>query len=98
MPKPIKTPDRLFDRTWRPGHPYRPRLSFRRRMFMIVIFLILCSLIGAYQYFTNATRVRQQAEQYLAKITGGYVTVRNASLSIFEGLRLEQVSVYVDPS
>src|SRR5438067_576795 len=97
MPKPIKTPDRLFDRTWRPGHPYRPRLSFRRRIVMIILFLMLCAMIGAYQYFTNANRVRQQAEQYLARLTGGNVSVRRASLSIFQGLRLEEVRVYVDP-
>ena len=98
MPKPIKTPDSLFDRTWRPGHPYRPRLTLRRRLIMVALFLILCALIGAYQYFTNATRVRQQAEQYLTQLTGGHVTVGKASLSIFQGLRLEDVHVSVDPN
>jgi hypothetical protein len=96
MPKPIKTPDSMFDRTWRPGHPYRPRLTWRRRMIMVFLFLILCALIGAYQYFTNAARVREQAEQYLTKLTGGKVTVGKASLSIFQGLRLEDVHVAVD--
>src|SRR3954469_8900356 len=96
MPTPIKTPDRLFDRTWRPGHPYRPRLSGRRRWGMIVLFLILSGLIGAYRYFTNANRVRAQAEQYLAKLTGGHASVRKATLSIFEGLRLDEVRVYTD--
>src|SRR6185436_12546380 len=98
MPKPLQTPDRLFDRTWRPGHPYRPRLSRTRRVCMTALFLILCGMIGAYQYFTNGKRVRVQAEQYLAKLTGGYVTVGAAKLSIFEGLRLDDVRVYVDPS
>ena len=98
MPKPIKTPDREFDRTWRPGHPYRPRLSSKRRIIMIVLFLLLCGLIGAYRYFTNSDRVRQQAEQYLTELTGGHVSVGGATLSIFEGLRLEEVQIFVDPS
>src|SRR3954470_1755095 len=98
MPKPLQTPDRLFDRTWRPGHPYRPRLSIRRRVVMIVLFLILCGLIGAYRYFTNSNRVRAQAEQYLSKLTGGTVSVRRATLPTLEGPRLDEVHVYTDPS
>ena len=98
MPKPLQTPERLFDRTWRPGHPYRPRLSIRRRVVMIVLFLILSGLIGTYRYFTNENRVRAQAEQYLTRLTGGEVSVRRATLSIFEGLRLDDVRVYTDAS
>src|SRR4051812_20950818 len=98
MPKPIKTPDRLVDRTWRPGHPYRPRLSRHRRFIMIALFLVLSGLIGAYMYFTNSNRVRAQAEDYLARLTGGHVSVKKASLSIFEGLRVEDVRVYTDAS
>src|SRR2546430_934082 len=96
MPKPLQTPDRLFDRTWRPGHPYRPRLSIRRRVVMIILFLILSGLIGTYRYFTNENRVRSQAEQYLGRLTGGQVSVHRATLSIFEGLRLDDVRVYTD--
>ncbi len=98
MPDPTPTPDRLFDRTWRPGHPYRPRLSATRRLLMAIVFLILCALIGAYWYFTNSNRVRQQAEDYLSRLTGGHVSVGAANLSIFEGLRLYDVRVYVDPA
>src|SRR4051812_40399022 len=97
MPKPLQTPDRLFDRTWRPGHPYRPRLSQRRRVAMVIVFVVLCATIGAYRFFTNSQRVRVQAEEYLARLTGGYVHVGGATLSIFEGLRLDDVRVYVDP-
>ena len=65
---------------------------------MAMLFLLLCGMIGAYRYFTNSTRVRTQAEQYLAKLTGGHVTVGAARLSIFEGLRLDDVRIYVSPA
>src|SRR5262245_54865236 len=97
MPTPHQTPEGLFDRTWRPGHPYRPRLSHRRRVTMTLLFVLLCMVIGAYRYFTNADRVRRQAEEYLSRLTGGSVRVGGATLSIFEGLRLDDVQVFVDP-
>jgi hypothetical protein len=98
MPKTLTQPDHLFDRTWRPGHPFRPRLSQRRRWGMLLLFVLLCSIIGGYWYLTDARRVRAMAESYLSNLIGGQVRVGNATLSIFEGLRLDNVTVYVDSS
>ncbi len=90
--------EQLFDRTWRPGHPFRPRLSPLRRWGMFCLLGFLLSVIGAYWYLTDSTRVRRMCESYLSQLTGGRVNVRHAALSIFEGLRLEGVSVRVDNS
>ncbi len=92
--KKLPTPDRLFDRTWRPGHPFRPRISRLRRWSMFIILFLLCALIGGYWYITDASRVRAMAESYLSDLLGGPVTVGNANLSIFEGLKLDNVQLY----
>src|SRR5688572_25706885 len=96
MPRRLTSPDRLFDRTWRPGHPFRPRLSGSRRWGMTLLFGVLCGVIGAYWYITDSVRVRGLAEDYLTQLLGGPVTVREATLSIFEGLRLDDVTIKVD--
>ncbi len=98
MPKSLPTPDRLFDRTWRPGHPFSPRVSSKRRWIMGILFLVLCTIIGGYWYLTDSNRVRRMAEQYLSTLLGGPVKVGDATLSIFEGLRLDNVRLYVDES
>jgi hypothetical protein len=92
----FNSPDRLFDRTWRPGHPFRPRLSSGRRWTMATAFVLLCTVIGTYWFVTDTTRVRLMAESYLSTLVGGPVTVKEATLSIFEGLRLDGVKVFVD--
>src|SRR5947207_1191289 len=98
MPKPLQTPERLFDRTWRPGHPFQQRLSGRRRWGMIAIFVLLCAIIGGYGFLTDSNRVREMAEKYLSDTLGGRVHIGQATLSIFEGLRLDDVRVQVgDP-
>lgn len=96
MPRLLSSPDRLFDRTWRPGHPFRPRLSRVRRLAMIALLLLLNTIIGGYWYITDATRVRAMAQGYLSELIGGRVVIGGASLSIFQGLRLNDVRVYVD--
>ena len=98
MPRTPATLDSLFDRTWRPGRPLRPRLSPFRRYGMLCLLCFLLSVIGAYAILTDSTRVRKMCESYLSRLTGGHVEVRGAVLSIFEGLRLEGVSVRVDNS
>src|SRR5438552_3083732 len=91
------SPDRLHDRPWRSaGHPFNRHLSAKRRWFMIVLFALLCSIIGGYLFITDARRVKAMAENELSKLVGGPVTVGRAKLSLFEGLRLEFVNVYVD--
>src|SRR5438045_4226521 len=96
MPKPITTPDRLFDRTWRPGHPFCPRLSGRRKWGMAALFFLLCGIIAGYAFITDSNRVRAMAQPYLSQFLGGRVEIGKATLSIFEGLRLDDVKVYAD--
>ena len=71
----------------------RPRHSAPRRWAGIGLLVVLVSLIVGYAYVTDAGRVRAQAEAYLARLAGGPVTVERARLSLFEGLRLDGVSV-----
>jgi hypothetical protein len=94
MPKPLTSPDRLFDRTWRPGHPFGRRLSGTRRWGMATAFALLCTVIGGYLFVTDSDRVRHMAESYLSDLLGGPVKVGDAKLSIFEGLRLDNVRLY----
>jgi hypothetical protein len=61
---------------------------------MTVAFLLLCIVIGGYLFITDSNRVRQSAESYLSLLLGGPVKVGDATLSIFEGLRLDKVRLY----
>jgi hypothetical protein len=90
------TPDHLFDRPWRPGRRYAQRSPRGRRVAMLVLLLCLWLIIGGYVYITDTSRVRKMAESYLSDLIGGPVKVGGATLSIFEGLRLDDVKVYVD--
>jgi hypothetical protein len=96
MPWKLANPDRLFDRTWRPRHPLRPRLSAARRWGMLSLLLVLALTILMYGWLTDARRVRAMAGAYLSDLLGGDVDIRRASLSIFEGLRLDDVTVRVE--
>jgi len=88
--------DRLFDRTWRPRHPLRPRLSTARRIGMLVLLVVLSAVIFGYCWITDPNRVRAMSESYLANLLGGEVRIGRANLSIFEGLRLDDVTILVD--
>src|SRR5262245_16825702 len=96
MPRALTSPDRLFDRTWRPGHPFRPKLSRARRAIMALALFVLCLIIGGYWYVTDSNRVRGVAQGYLSRLIGGHVTIGKATLSIFQGLQLTDVCVYAD--
>src|SRR5262249_23829106 len=85
-----------YDRPWRSNHPFNRNLSAGRRWGMIVIFALLCTLIGTYLFITDARRVRRLAETELSKLVGGNVHLGKAKLSLFEGLRLENVNIYID--
>lgn len=63
---------------------------------MRLLLLVLLGIIGAYTYYTDSRRVRAIAENYLSRVLNAHVQVGHARLSIFEGLRLDGVSVYVD--
>jgi hypothetical protein len=98
MPFALKTPDRLFDRLWKPGHPFRPRRSRVRRRIMLASLIVLTAMIGVYGWLTDPDRLRGMAESYLSDLLGGRVHVGQASLTIFEGLRLSRITVWVsDP-
>ena len=71
------------------GAAFAPRISPLRRWGMVFVLLLLSGVIVTYWYLTDARRVRAMAENYLAQLTGGDVEVRSATLSIFEGLRLD---------
>ena len=73
-----------------------PRHSRLRRWGILTLFLLLCSTIFGYLHFTDSTRVRGMAQSYLTDILGGRIEIGAATLSIFEGLRLDDVRVYVD--
>jgi hypothetical protein len=90
------SPNCLFDRPWRPGHPFRPKTCRARKLGMGALLALLCLIIGGYGYLTDSDRVRAMAEGYLTGLVGGRVEVGGATLSIFEGLRLSDVKVYVD--
>lgn len=96
MSRQALTPDHLFDRPWRPGRCFAPGLQRLRRCLMLGLLVLLCLIIGGYAYITDSERVRGMAQSYLSNLVGGPVEVGGATLSIFEGLRLDDVKVYVD--
>jgi hypothetical protein len=65
---------------------------------MLALLLLLSTAIGAYWWATDPARMRHMAESYLSDLIGGQVHVGQASLSIFEGLKLSHVTVKVDDS
>src|SRR5258706_13290786 len=84
-----------IDAGLRPLSAVRQR-SLRRHVWMVVLFILLCTIIWAYWTITDSNRVRDMAESALSKLVGGKVKVASASLWIFEVLRLKDVRVYVD--
>ena len=87
--------DELFDHAWQV--PWgRRRVGLFRKIIMWAFLLLLIVIIAGYSYVTDSERVRSLAQDYLSKLLGGPVQVDRASLSIFEGLRLDGVRVKVD--
>jgi hypothetical protein len=92
------TLDDLFERPYRPGVTFGPRISPLRRWGMLFVLALLVGVIITYWILTDTRRVRAMAENYLARLTGGKVEVQKATLSIFEGLRLDGVTLHADPN
>jgi hypothetical protein len=90
------TPDHLFDRPWRPGRRFAHGAGHLRKFTMLVLLALLCAIIGGYAYITDSGRVRAMAQSYLSSHVKGPVEIDGATLSVFEGLRLDNVRVYVD--
>jgi len=63
---------------------------------MAALLVFLCAVIAAYWVFSDSQRVRAMAEEYLSEMLGGPVMVEQAHLSLFDGLRLDGVRVFVD--
>src|SRR5688500_10621370 len=91
------TPGRQFDRPRRWGHPSARRTGRFRRCAMTALLLVVGGVIHTYSHLTDATRVREMAESYLSTLLGGRVVVGRATLSVFEGLRLDDVEVHAEP-
>lgn len=60
---------------------------------MLAILALLLSIIGGYLHLTNPRRILRLADEYLTELVGGNVEIRAASLSLFEGLRLEGLRI-----
>src|SRR5271154_6621645 len=92
----LANPERLFEKSWRPRHPLRRKHCAARRRCMAAVLLFLAIIIFGYIYLTDAQRVRSMASSYLSELLGGEVTIGKANLTIFEGLRLDDVTLRVD--
>ena len=86
----------MLDRPWRCGHPFRPHRGRLRKWLMSILFAVLTLIISAYSYLTDSDRVRLMSQGYLSQLIGGRVEIGHATLSIFQGLRVDDVHVYVD--
>ncbi|MGF1632677.1 MAG: hypothetical protein ACFCVE_02405, partial [Phycisphaerae bacterium] len=74
-----------------------PRVSRLRRAFFAVLLVVLVGGIVGYWKLTHPDNIRHLAQQYLSRVTGGHAVVGHASLTLFEGLRLGDIAVYVEP-
>ena len=63
---------------------------------MGILLIFLCLIIAGYTYLTDSDRVRLMAQGYLSNLIHGRVEIGKATLSIFQGLRLDDVKVSVD--
>ncbi|NLW87038.1 MAG: hypothetical protein GXY38_09215, partial [Planctomycetes bacterium] len=82
-------------------HPPRPRPRFwryvspRRRGMGVLLLLLLVSIPSVYWRLTNDARIRTQASAYLASLTGGRSDVGEAKFSLFGGIYLRNVRLFV---
>jgi hypothetical protein len=65
---------------------------------MFFLLCLLLTVILGYWYLTDSSRVREMAQSYLSEVLNAPVEVGGATLSIFQGLRLDDVKVRVDHS
>ncbi len=86
-------PRDLFTATWRSSCPIRPRRGRLRRFVCLSLLGVLFFASVGYTYATDEQRVRRLAQTYLGRLLGAEVTVGEASLGLFEGLRLGDVEL-----
>jgi hypothetical protein len=80
--------------------PHRRRRFWRyvspqRRGAGLLLLLLLLTGVYAYWYLTNDSRVREQAQEFLHRLTRGPVHIEKAHFSLFGGVELENVRLYV---
>ena len=66
-------------------------------LFVAAAYAAAWIVIGGYAYLTDSSRVRTMAQSYLSHLLGGRVEIGVSTLTCFEGLRVDDVKVYVDP-
>jgi len=81
-----------------PTRPTLPLVRAKRRsplrtLLTFSLLVVLTAAIILYLHFTDPARVRALAQQILTDELGGHVSVGHASLSIFEGLRLDNLRI-----
>ncbi|MGC4031447.1 MAG: hypothetical protein QM754_06885 [Tepidisphaeraceae bacterium] len=64
-----------------------------RRLITLLALIVMVTLIGGYAFVTDRARVRKFAEDRLSRELGAKVTIGDARLSIFEGLRLTDLRI-----
>lgn len=64
-----------------------------RRALTWLALVAMVALIAGYWFVTDRSRVRTFAEEKLSRVLGARVTIGDARLSIFEGLRLDDIRV-----
>ena len=87
---------RLFERTWRRDCPIRPRHSRGRRLLRQSLLVLCIAVLSAYLLATDDDRVKSLSQTYLSRLLGAEVVVDRATLGLFDGLRLEGVSIRAD--
>lgn len=75
-------------RFWRFVSPHRHGAG-------LAVLAILLALFYGYWYLTNDRRVRREATEYLARLTGGEVLIGDVKFSIFGPIEMQDVRVHV---
>ena len=70
-------------------------VSPRRRGTALAVLALLSAAVYGYWYHTNSHRIRHLAEAYLRGLTGGHVSIREASFRLFGKVELKDVVVRV---
>ncbi len=63
---------------------------------MALLLIFMSAVISSYWYLTDPARIKGMSQSYLSELIGGNVEIGSASLTVFEGLKLQKVSVKVD--
>ena len=80
-------------RTRRPQRYSAPHW-WRRRIGALTLLVLLIAMVAGFLHFTNPARIRLQAMAALGELTGGEVALDEASLMIWEGIRIKGLKVF----